>query len=94
MRLATWAALRGWGALSWLSRESGVSYNTIHAIARGARRPIPQTATRIEKATGGAVSAHELLFSDDSDGAPASPKRKDRAPRHGTKAKRTRSRRK
>lgn len=80
MRLATWAALKGWGALKWLERESGVSYGTIHKLARGGHRASPDTALAIERATGGAVTAMELMVPDDL--AHVGPKRK-RDQNHG-----------
>jgi DNA-binding transcriptional regulator YdaS (Cro superfamily) len=87
MLLATWAALRGWGALSWLARESGVTYPTVHAIARGARRASYKTAIKLSEATGGAVTVAELCES------PQPPKQKEPKKHGNTKAPRKRQKR-
>lgn len=91
MRLATWAALRGRGALKWLERASGVSYGTIHKLARGGHRASYPTAKAIEQATGGAVTADELCAPDDL--APVGPNPKQARSDNGdTEAPRKRQR--
>jgi len=94
MRLATWWALRGRGGLAWLVEESGISYNTLHAIARGVRRPTADTAAAIQAATGGAVTITELLFPTEPEGSePArANKRRKGQTKHGDKEAKQRKR--
>lgn len=60
MDLATWLKQQGRGAKGRLARAADVRWQTIHEIARGVT-PRPETAKAIEVATGGAVTAAELL---------------------------------
>lgn len=66
MRLATWTALRGRGALMELHRATkridgvGVSYSTLHQAARGTHLLSYPKAKLIEQATDGAVTVDEL----------------------------------
>lgn len=48
-----------------IAQDAGCSRAAISMIAAGLRRPSPGLALRIEKATGGAVRAAELIFGQD-----------------------------
>ncbi|MEJ5359896.1 MAG: helix-turn-helix transcriptional regulator [Desulfobacterales bacterium] len=48
---------------SEIANAAGCSKAAISMIAKGRRRPSPDLALRIERATGGAVRAAELIFS-------------------------------
>lgn len=65
MTLAEYLAESGRGELSRLQRETKLAYSTLHALAKGkgGRVPTatPKTAKAIEDATGGKVTAAELL---------------------------------
>jgi len=45
----------------WLSKSSGLPWKTIHRLARGLHAPGHRVASAIERATGGEVTAAELL---------------------------------
>jgi len=45
-----------------LAIKSGVPQPTVSRILNGKSRPSPETAQKIEQATGGAVTLRELLF--------------------------------
>ena len=60
MTLKEWCAERGRGECARLARETGVSYKTVRAVAKGAilaRYPIAKV---LSEATKGAVSVEEL----------------------------------
>lgn len=66
--LSEYIKREGRGSLTRLHRDTGIAYSTLHAIARqrrGKRGAPPavqaETARKIERATGGAVKAAELL---------------------------------
>lgn len=59
--LSEYLKREGKGAKSRLQRKTGLAYSTIHWIATGATVARPDTAKKIEKATGGAVTAAEIL---------------------------------
>jgi DNA-binding transcriptional regulator YdaS (Cro superfamily) len=40
----------------------GTTFNYVNLLAAGARRPSPELALKIEKATGGKVTRDEVLF--------------------------------
>lgn len=61
MDLATWRKTRPRGALSELSKATGVRWQTLYDIARGKHRPQVETAKAIAAATEGVVTVHELL---------------------------------
>jgi DNA-binding transcriptional regulator YdaS (Cro superfamily) len=60
--LQPWCDRKG-GRLQ-LARDAGVTWQTINEIAQGRRRPRADLALRISRATGGAVSAAELMGLD------------------------------
>ena len=60
MRLDQWIRAEGYGALSRLSRATGLAYGTIYWAYKRNRRPTYASALLIEKATKGEVTAHEL----------------------------------
>lgn len=60
MDLATWRKKHP-GKLAELARAVGVRWQTLREIEIGKRTPFPKTAVAIEAATGGAVTAAELL---------------------------------
>lgn len=62
MRLRAWIKRQGKGAISQLAAASGVSYTTVHAVARDKQRvKHVEIAEKISAATGGAVSVLELI---------------------------------
>lgn len=67
MTLSEYIAAHGTAAKRAIADRTGLRWATIHDIARGTQRPQPDTALAIEAATGGAVTAVELL------GLPARP---------------------
>jgi len=61
MKLADYVEREGRGAIARISRESGVSYTTVHAIARhGQTLSRYDLAKQISDATGGAVTVEDL----------------------------------
>lgn len=60
MRLREWVTAGGKGAISRLVAVTGLTYPTIHALARDKRRARYETAAIICAATGGVVSIAEL----------------------------------
>ena len=46
------------------SKKLGIHYMYLSAIIRGLRRPSPDLALKIEKATGGMVKKEDLLWPD------------------------------
>lgn len=60
MQLRAWLECQGKGATAALARAAGTRWATIHDIAKG-HIPKADLAKRIEDATGGAVTAAELL---------------------------------
>lgn len=64
MRLPTWVKARGYGEISRLARETGLSYQAVHRLVSDpARRATGRSAALISKATDGAVSIEELVTS-------------------------------
>lgn len=61
MTLSDYIEQQGTAAKRDLAKKTGLRWATIHDIARGAAQPKPDTARAIEEATGGAVTAIELL---------------------------------
>ena len=61
MTLAEYVAQHGKGAKRVLHEQTGLRWQTIHEIALGRTIPQLETAKKIEEATGGAVTALELL---------------------------------
>ena len=61
MTLVEYLRSGGRGAKARLAESTGLAYSTIHWIETGRTRPKVATAQRIEQATGGAVTAAELL---------------------------------
>lgn len=61
MDLATWRNTQPRGALTELSKATGVRWQTLYDIARGKHRPQVETAKAIATATNGVVTVHELL---------------------------------
>lgn len=61
MTLSDYIEQRGSAAKRDLAKKTGLRWATIHDIARGAAQPKPDTAKAIEDATGGEVTAIELL---------------------------------
>lgn len=49
---------------SWLAAECNCSRSAICMIASGVRRPSPDLAMKIQRATGGKVTVMELLYGD------------------------------
>jgi hypothetical protein len=66
MTLAGWAAKKGRGAVSQLSRASGLAYSTVLYALEG--RPLRyDTAVKLSKATGGAVRVKDIpLIGDEA----------------------------
>jgi len=60
MRLDAWIRKEGYGALSRLSRATGLSYGTIFAAHARTARTSYQSAARIERATKGQVTIAEI----------------------------------
>jgi DNA-binding transcriptional regulator YdaS (Cro superfamily) len=60
MRLRAWVKLEGEGEMTRLARATGLSYQTIHALARDKHPASAPSARLICAATGGAVSFVEL----------------------------------
>lgn len=60
MRLRAWVKMEGEGAMARLACVTGLSYQTIHALARDKHPAKPASARLISAATGGAVSFVEL----------------------------------
>lgn len=62
MRLRAWVKDAGKGAIARLARQTGISYQTIHALAAAGctQRARYDNAKRISEATDGAVSIAEL----------------------------------
>lgn len=63
MDLQAWLERAG-NSRSSLARRSGISKTTLHRITRGETVPRAKTAKAIEEATGGEVTAAELLGLD------------------------------
>lgn len=61
MTLDEYIQEHGPGTKRRIAEAASLRWATVHDIARGATTPRPATAKAIEKATGGAVSAAELL---------------------------------
>jgi len=62
MQLHKWIKTQGRGALADLSRETGLAYQTVHAIYARKRPAHPKSALAISKATGGLVTFEELTL--------------------------------
>jgi hypothetical protein len=60
MTLQEWVKGQSRGALSRLSRETGLAYTTVFGIARGKQRARYESAKLISAATEGAVSISEM----------------------------------
>lgn len=60
MNLRDWRNTNGISA-SDLAARCGIAYSTLVGYENGSRRPRPELARRIEKVTGGGVTAAELL---------------------------------
>ena len=60
MRLDQWIRGQGYGALSRLARDTGLAYGTVFSAYSRKRRLTYANALLVEKATQGAVTAHEL----------------------------------
>lgn len=60
MRLDRWISRQGYGALSQLARDTGLSYGTIYAAYSRSACTTYQSAALIEKATKGAVTIAEI----------------------------------
>jgi len=61
MDLSEYVAKHGTAVKKKIARKARLRWQTVHDIAEGNSTPRPETAKRIEKATGGAVTALELL---------------------------------
>ena len=60
MHLDRWIREQGYGSLSQLARSTGLDYGTVYWAYKRSRKITYQNALLIEKATKGAVTAHEL----------------------------------
>lgn len=60
--LSEYIAKHGTAAKRALADATGLRWATIHDIAEGRSTPKPETAKKIEAATGGDVTAAELLL--------------------------------
>jgi len=63
MRLSHWVERRGRGALTYLSRKTGLAYSTVYYATYGGKRLRYDTARLISEATDGAVSVRNLCES-------------------------------
>lgn len=61
MKLSEWFKREGSGSKTRLQLETGLAYTTILRIEAGTTTPRAKTAKAIEEATGGVVTAAELL---------------------------------
>lgn len=61
MHLSEWVRLHGYGEMSRLAAATGLGYQTIHELVNTSRTARGETAARISKATGGAVTVAELV---------------------------------
>jgi transcriptional regulator with XRE-family HTH domain len=59
--LGQWLAEQPRGTKAQIARTAGLAYSTVHWIAAGTVRPKAATAERIAEATGGALSAAQIL---------------------------------
>lgn len=62
MRLRTWVRRKGRGAMWRLARATGLSYPTVHRIARDKQVPRVDTARLISRATRGEVTIADLML--------------------------------
>lgn len=69
MKLAKYIEAHGTAAKRDLARKTGLRWATIHDIAAGKATPRAETAKKIEAATGGVVTAAELLGIESSEAA-------------------------
>lgn len=60
MKLKKWLEREGSGALSRVSRDTGLAYTTVFDVAHGRRSARYATAKLISAATGGEVSIAEI----------------------------------
>lgn len=58
--MSEWVAREGSGAISRLSRETGLAYTTVFEAAHGRRAVRYETAKRISEATDGVVTIEEI----------------------------------
>lgn len=64
MRLSTWVKAKGYGEISRLARETGLSYQAVHRLVSDPnRRATGKSAALLSKATGGEVTIEELVTS-------------------------------
>lgn len=61
MNLTDYVAKHGTAVKKEIARKARLRWQTVHDIAEGNSTPRPETAKRIEEATGGVVTALELL---------------------------------
>jgi len=59
--LREWCAKFGRGAITHLTDETGLTFAAASRIVHGSAAPRPETAAKIERATGGAVRAAALV---------------------------------
>lgn len=71
MRLREWLDREGPGAQARLERTAPIAHSTLSRIVNGLSTPKVETAKAIEAATGGEVTAAELLGIDVADGSEA-----------------------
>jgi len=60
MRLADWLKWQGYGARAKLARDTGLTWESIQKVAKGAQTPSLANALKIQAATGGDVTVAEL----------------------------------